>query len=198
MINEIERELMYMLDYEDNYNIYSCANFFKSINMVSKDMEVVEIGEYKPFVIGFSPDFDYHNKREEDIKITNNLIKDLDSILRDKYNEEEFKTYLQKLIIDKGFENSEIIFKSNIDKSYFYKILTGEKIPSRDRIIQIAIALELNVIETNDLLGKLGYALYGGNKRDMIIIHCIENKINLIDIDYILDNFKEKTFCIAI
>lgn len=121
-------------------------------------------------------------------KNIDDIKKEVEKMGKDK----KFNIYLQKIIIEKGMENSVVIRKSNIHKSYFYQILRGEKLPSRDRIIQIAIALNLNIQETNRMLMTQGYILYGGNPRDFIILYGIENNIDLVDIDIMLTEYNEK------
>jgi transcriptional regulator with XRE-family HTH domain len=83
-----------------------------------------------------------------------------------------------------------VIEEANISKSYFYKIRNGEKLPSRDTLIQICFGLDLNLEETNLLLNKTGYnALYLRNVRDVIIAYHIENNSNLTKVNIELENY---------
>ncbi|MCY9666427.1 hypothetical protein M5X11_15900 [Paenibacillus alginolyticus] len=66
----------------------------------------------------------------------------------------EFRYYLNNLILTKGLEGSNIIQDANMDKGYYYKILRGKKSPSRDKVIQLAFGLDLTYGETNELLKK--------------------------------------------
>ncbi|MDU2695063.1 MAG: RNase III inhibitor, partial [Intestinibacter bartlettii] len=49
--------------------------------------------------------------------------------------------------------------------------------PSKPTVLSLAIALELNLDKTNDLLRKAGFALSHSNKFDIIIEYFISNQI---------------------
>jgi transcriptional regulator with XRE-family HTH domain len=130
-------------------------------------------------------------------KIATSKINILEKELERKQKNEKFNIYLQRLIAEKDLSNSDVIKMANMDKSYFYQIIRGEKFPSKDRIIQIAVALNLNIEETNKLLGMQGYVLYGENPRDFIILFCIENRLDLMNVNYMLEEFKQKSLAAA-
>ena len=57
---------------------------------------------------------------------------------------------------------------------YFYDVINGRKIPSRDKIIRLALALGLSLDECQTALKFCGRSqLYPRIKRDSIIIHGI-------------------------
>ena len=101
--------------------------------------------------------------------------------------------YILKVAKDKGIKKSEIIKNSYIYRTYGYEILSGKKLPSRDKLLQICIGNKFTLDETNRslTLAKLGI-LYAKDPRDSIIIYTLNNGLSLININIILDehNFK--------
>lgn len=99
---------------------------------------------------------------------------------------------LNDLMSEKGVDkNSDLYLKAQLDRKYFSKIVNNEINPSRDKIICIAIALELNITETNSLLKTLGYSLKD-DSRDAIIKECLKRKYDLQTVDEYLNHFDEK------
>ena len=73
----------------------------------------------------------------------------------------------------------------------FLDIFNGQKKPSRSKIIQIALALQLDIRETNNLLSLSdnGY-LYPKVRYDAIILYALEHKKSIIDTNLILDMYE--------
>ena len=80
---------------------------------------------------------------------------------------------------------------TNLHRTYAYQIFNGQKKPSRSKIIQIALALQLDIRETNNLLSLSdnGY-LYPKVRYDAIILYALEHKKSIIDTNLILDMYK--------
>ena len=138
------------------------------------------------------------------MKTTNELLEiiknqsDIDDFLNK--NKQEFidvtiSEYLSEIIDKHALSKSEIIKKSGLDRVYAYQILNGTKTPSRDKLIQMAIGMELSLEEIQKLLKYSGYApLYPKNRRDSIVIYAIENKLTFIDLNILLDDKNEAVF----
>ena len=99
----------------------------------------------------------------------------LDSLLA--HLDAGFSETLLKLIDRSGKKDSEIYKKANVDRKLFSKIRNnpGYK-PSKATAIAFAIALELNLDETRDLVARAGYALSASSKFDVIIEYFIRQK----------------------
>ncbi|MFO7635879.1 MAG: hypothetical protein R6W96_01060 [Clostridia bacterium] len=98
--------------------------------------------------------------------------------------------YLLKLIHEKNIPISEIIQHTTIEKSYMYQILNGRRNPSRNKLLQMVIAMGLDIEETQNLLkiGNMGI-LYAKAPRDVAIIYSIKNKYSLIQTQVVLEEF---------
>ena len=77
----------------------------------------------------------------------------------------------------------------------FAKIRKDENYkPSRKTAIALAIALKLDVAETQDLLQRAGYSISLTTTSDLIIRYCLENGIwNINDVNSILFRFDQET-----
>ena len=106
---------------------------------------------------------------------------------------ETFQECLLRMIDERGFTDAQVYKRANIDRKLFSKIRCNPGyIPRRKTVISLAIALELNLDETTDLLRKAGIALSPGCKFDLIIRYCLENRIyDTMEINAILFDYHQ-------
>ena len=107
--------------------------------------------------------------------------------------DETFSEALIRLIDQKGLKDPDVYKKANIDRKFFNKIKNNKNYkPSKSTCVAFAIALELNLDETRDLIGKAGYALTHISKFDIIIEYFIlEGNYNTFEINEGLFTFEQ-------
>ena len=88
-----------------------------------------------------------------------------------------FTETLLKLIDKTGKKDSEIYKKANLSKQHFSKIRNNLQYkPTKATALALAVALELDLEETKDLIGRAGYALTNSSKFDLILRYFIQRK----------------------
>lgn len=113
---------------------------------------------------------------------------------RDFLVESSLHETLAQWLKQKHCNKAEAIKKAELNEIYGYQIFSGKRIPSRDKLICIAIGMGLNFEETQDLLKTTGFApLYPKRPRDSIIIFGIQRKMSIPQINDALYENEYKT-----
>ncbi len=104
-----------------------------------------------------------------------------------------FTETLLKLIDKTGKKDSEIYKKACLSKQHFSKIRNNPDYkPTKQTAIALALALELDLEQTKDLIGRAGYALSNSSKFDLNIRYFIEQKnYNVVEINIALYEFDQ-------
>ena len=114
-------------------------------------------------------DEERQKEQKEEIVDLLALLKNLD---------DNFAVTLLKLIDVKGMDDVECYKKANVSKQTWYKIMNEKDYkPSRNTVISFAVALGLNLEETNALLATVGFTLSRSSKADVIVSYFLENGI---------------------
>ena len=104
--------------------------------------------------------------------------------------------YLEQLLAEKHLERAQVVRMANLNETYGYQIFKGERNPGRDKVLQIAFAMALSLRETNRALTAAGVSrLYCKDRRDAIIIFCLDRGCSLQKVNEELYRFGEDTVC---
>lgn len=104
--------------------------------------------------------------------------------------------YLQQLLEEKGLARVDVIREAGLNETFGYQIFVGQRGASRNKVLQLAFAMGLTLREANRLLQAAGAAeLYCKNRRDAIIVFCLDRGYALRKTDEELYRFNEDTIC---
>lgn len=104
-----------------------------------------------------------------------------------------FSETLLKLIDRTGKKDSEIYKKANVDRKLFSKIRNNmDYKPSKTTALAFAFALELDIDETKDFIGRAGFALSHSSKFDVIVEYFLVNRnYNVFELNEVLFAFDQ-------
>lgn len=104
--------------------------------------------------------------------------------------------YLNQMLAEKGLERAAVVRMANLNETFGYQIFKGTRRPSRNKVLQISFAMALTLRETNRALEAAGVSsLYSKDRRDAIIIFCIDRGCSLQKVNEELYRFGEETVC---
>ncbi len=129
-------------------------------------------------------------------KPTGALIQELSSVSNikeyfsqnaDEMIEGDLSDQLKQLADRAGMSRSALAGKAGLDRYYIYDIFSGRKVPSADKLVCIALALELNLEETEKLLRLADRpGLYARHPRDSILIFALQRHLTVDETNALL------------
>ena len=103
-----------------------------------------------------------------------------------------FHEYLNKLMGERKLSASNLITEASISKTYAYQFINGERLPGRDIVLRLCLAMQLSLDEAQELLTLAGKSiLYPRIKRDACILYCFRKKMPLDETNLFLEELGE-------
>jgi hypothetical protein len=84
--------------------------------------------------------------------------------------------YLNSELEKRGLKQSEVLHRADISQTFGWYVFNGERGMGRDNVLKISFAMGFDVRHANRALQAAGAnTLYAKNRRDAIIIYCLEH-----------------------
>ncbi len=102
--------------------------------------------------------------------------------------------YLRELLAEKGLSRADVIRASGLNATFCYQIFQGTRRPGRDHAVMLALGLGCTLRETQRLLRLAGVSeLWCKQRRDAVIIWCVQNGLSRVETDDELWRLGERT-----
>lgn len=133
-------------------------------------------------------------------RLTGDLLKrllernDLNEYLReDNVIDRDLPEYLNELRTKRGLNRNAVARSAGMNPTYVYDIFSGKSKPTRDYAIALSLGLNCDLTETQRLLRLAGVAeLWCKQRRDVIIMWCVNNGYDRVAVDNELMRFGER------
>lgn len=100
----------------------------------------------------------------------------------DLFLDHDIEDFFNTLLKSKKMTKSDVVLRSNIEKSYAYQLLNGTRIAGRDYYLRIAVAMKLDVQTTQCMLAVVGVGnLHPLNRRDAAIIFALNHGYDSVE-----------------
>lgn len=130
-----------------------------------------------------------HKTTEElahEIKISTD-IKDYLTQNNEEMQLESLTDALHSLLIEKKISRADAARGSLLDRAYVYQIFSGERSPSRDKLIALAFGLHLSDAQTQTILKlSCNRELYARDKRDALILFALQREMSIMEANDLL------------
>ncbi len=98
--------------------------------------------------------------------------------------------YFKNIVNNSHKSHKDIYEKAQVSERMFYLIISG-RTPTKATLLALALSLEMNIAEIENILQKAGYVLSKSIAFDMVVKWMVENETNkLMNINYVLDELE--------
>ena len=96
--------------------------------------------------------------------------------------------HLTALLAEKKISTADVVRGSLLDRAYVYQIFSGERRPSRDKLLALSFGLRLTADETQKMMKLSGNReLYARDERDAIILFALQHHKTIMETNELLD-----------
>ena len=101
---------------------------------------------------------------------------------------------LAELLHIKGLKKSQVIRSAELSEIYGYQIFSGVRVPERRKLLCLAVGMELNIEQTQNLLKCAGYApLYVKRPADSVVLYGLCKGLSVLQINELLYKYDLET-----
>lgn len=119
-------------------------------------------------------------------------LQDYTDFLSKEHISYSFSEYISQKLHEKNISAAQLIRASQLQRNYGYQILNGTRMPSRDKVLALCLALSLDLNETQRALAcSQNGMLYSKNKRDSILIFSIKKNLSVMETNDLLAEMHE-------
>jgi hypothetical protein len=106
----------------------------------------------------------------------------------------DFPTWIADTIAARGLRRNEIVHASHLNQTFAYQIIAGTRHAARDKLIQLAFGMGLDIDEASELLERGGSnALSSRCRRDVVIAYALDRCLSVLECDDLLWSVGERT-----
>ncbi len=110
----------------------------------------------------------------------------------DSFIETNLKSFWSALLERSQKTKSDVVNNADISYIYFYEILQGKKVPAKDKIVRLILAMGLGIDDCQKALTYCNHSpLYPKIKRESYLIYAIEHGYSLYQTQELLDSAGE-------
>jgi hypothetical protein len=100
-----------------------------------------------------------------------------------------FHAYITELCQAAGQVPEQVIRRADIERTYGHQLFNGRRKPSRDKVLQLAFGLQLDIEGTQRLLQiAQKSALYPKIKRDAASLYCLQYRQDILEAQSVLQS----------
>lgn len=90
--------------------------------------------------------------------------------------------HLTALLAEKKISKADLVRGSLLDRAYVYQIFSGERRPSRDKLLALSFGLRLTADETQKMMKLSGNReLYAKDQRDAVILFALRHHKTIME-----------------
>ena len=126
-------------------------------------------------------------KNTDNMKLELMSTPDLNEFLRanrENFSDRTVCGLLRQMFARLDISKAELARRSDVSEVYLHQIFSGRRLPSRSRLLCLAIGMGATVEDTQRLLRRRGLAeLYAKDRRDAIILHGLLHQMTLDEVN---------------
>lgn len=105
-----------------------------------------------------------------------------------------FSEWIEKAFKARGLRRNEVVRASHLNQTFAYQIIMGTRNASRDKLIQLAFGMGLDIDDSCELLERGGAnALMPSCLRDVVIAYALDRGLGVLECDDLLWSIGERT-----